>query len=154
MSRILLAASLSRQSPEATNTALDEARRSNGSLVAAFVLETGVLKDAFERLGDAGIVGEKPGRQLEAAMLKEYRQKGYELLDRIEHLAKQSRVECKVLIEPGEFVDTVVRLARADRADLIVIKGIRRSALGRLLFGSEDAELQEKAPCPIRIVHA
>lgn len=154
MSRILLAASLSRQSPDATNTAIEEARRSKGSLIAAFILEIGVLKDAFEKLGDAGIVGEKPGRQLEAAMLKEYRQKGYQLLDDVEKQARQAHLDCKVLIEPGEFVETVLRLAGSERADLIVVKGIHRSALGRLLFGSEDAELQEKAPCPIRFVHA
>lgn len=153
MERVLVSVTSSRQSPATFKTALEEARKARGSLIAAFILETDVLDQAFEKLGDAGIVGEKPGRQLEAALLKEYRQKGYQLLDAFEKEARDAGIACKVLVEPGDFVGTTLRLARTERADLLVFKGIRRGWIGRLLFGSPEADLQEKASCSIKAVY-
>jgi nucleotide-binding universal stress UspA family protein len=150
---ILVALSLSRQSPGVLDAAIEEAKTSKQPLLAAFILETDVLSSAFNRLGDSGIVGEKPGRQLEAALVKEYRQKGYQILDELQKKAKQEAVACRTLVESGEFVGTVNRLAKTEKASLVVVKGVRRSALGRILFGCAEADLQEKAPCPIRVVY-
>lgn len=52
----------------------------------------------------------------------------------------------------GDPADTVLRVAREEKADLVVMGSHGRSGLGRLLAGSVAEGVLREAPCPVLIV--
>jgi nucleotide-binding universal stress UspA family protein len=58
-------------------------------------------------------------------------------------------VEVKYRVAEGDTAAEIVRLARALRADLIVMGTHGRTGLGRLLLGSVAEAVLRRAPCPV-----
>ena len=53
---------------------------------------------------------------------------------------------------PGPPAESIVRQAKRERADLVVIGTHGRSGLGRLFMGSVAARVLQLAPCPVLTV--
>jgi universal stress protein A len=74
---------------------------------------------------------------------------------RMEELVKQAHaadVKTKLTIVEGRPADRIVRAARANRADLIVMGTHGRTGLSRLLLGSVAARVISHSPCPVLTV--
>jgi nucleotide-binding universal stress UspA family protein len=74
---------------------------------------------------------------------------------RLERLARP-RAGMRVRAHVSEGPDTaaaIVRLARAERVDAIVVGTHGRAALGRLLLGSVAAKVARLSPVPVVLVH-
>lgn len=57
-------------------------------------------------------------------------------------------------LEEGNVADAILRVAREEQADLIVMAGRERAWLSRLLTTSVTAKVERQAPCPILRVNA
>ena len=66
--------------------------------------------------------------------------------------AKKSGVRAKGLIVEGSAADQIVRVARAKRADLVVMGTHGRSGLKKLLLGSVAGRVVGAASCPVLTV--
>lgn len=64
-----------------------------------------------------------------------------------------STVQSTYHIRKGETVDQIVRFARKQAIDLIVIGNLRRSLLAGLFFSSIQEEVIHKAPCHVLTLH-
>lgn len=52
----------------------------------------------------------------------------------------------------GEHGETIVNLAEAANADLVIVGGRKRSPTGKAVFGSTAQEVMLSAPCPVTFV--
>jgi nucleotide-binding universal stress UspA family protein len=66
--------------------------------------------------------------------------------------ARRSGLRAGGKLVEGAPAEAIVRLARRDRADLIVIGTHGRSGLGRLFMGSVAARVLQLARCPVLTV--
>jgi nucleotide-binding universal stress UspA family protein len=58
------------------------------------------------------------------------------------------------LLAEGDPARTIIRVARENRCDLIVMGTHGRTGVKRVLFGSVAEEVLRKAPCPVMTVKA
>jgi nucleotide-binding universal stress UspA family protein len=75
-------------------------------------------------------------------------------LDRLGAAAKRARVRARTVLLEGVAWEALVRLARARKADLIVMGTHGRTGLARLLLGSVAERVIGNAPCPVLTVRA
>lgn len=61
-------------------------------------------------------------------------------------------VEVEEVLARGEAASEIVRVARENDADLIVISSHGRTGLGRILFGSTAESVVRHAHCPVLVV--
>ena len=73
-------------------------------------------------------------------------------LDKLLAKAKQAGVRARVLLLEGTPHDRILRAARSNRADLIVIGTHGRTGLARLFLGSVAARVLSTATCPVMTV--
>lgn len=58
-------------------------------------------------------------------------------------------VRIEYLLEEGDVPTAILRVARENNCDLIVMAGRKRTWLQRLVFGSVTADVESKASCPV-----
>ena len=73
-------------------------------------------------------------------------------LARLVAKAKGARVRARGIVREGVVADQIVRAARAQRADLIVIGTHGRTGVARFFLGSVAARVAATAPCPVLTV--
>jgi nucleotide-binding universal stress UspA family protein len=61
-------------------------------------------------------------------------------------------LEVEEMIVHGEAASEIVRVAKDQAVDLIVISSHGRTGLGRILFGSTAEAVVRHAPCPVLVV--
>jgi nucleotide-binding universal stress UspA family protein len=109
---ILLVLSTSRTSEKALDFAVETAKREKASLVALYLLETELANEVFDRFSDIGFIGDRPSMQLSEAITKEYRQRGYEELGRVQIKAMEEGVPFEPLMEQGDYVEKILEVIR------------------------------------------
>jgi nucleotide-binding universal stress UspA family protein len=57
-------------------------------------------------------------------------------------------------LEDGDPAETILRVAREEAADLIVLGTHGRGALGKMLLGSVAEQVVRRAPCPVLTTNA
>jgi len=62
---------------------------------------------------------------------------------------RYSEVRTEHLLTDGDAVGEIVRVAKTDKCDVIVMGTHGRTGLGRLLMGSVAEAVLRKAPCPV-----
>jgi nucleotide-binding universal stress UspA family protein len=105
-------------------------------VTALYVLDERMVGDP-----DAGLVRETVSAQL--------LQEGERVLQRVATLAEQTSVSFVSRIELGPVVETILKVAKATRADVIVVGSHRQTWLGRLLGVSVAESLLGAATCTI-----
>ena len=152
MKRIMLVLSTMRQSPKEIEYALQTAKKENAELLALFVIDSNVPSSVFQRLHEMDLIGEKPSEQLSEALMREYRQRGYEKLNEVEKKAKENNIHCTAYIEEGEFADEVLKMIKKLGVSLVILTRSHRSNISRFIFGSAVDELIKQSPCEVKIV--
>ena len=142
--RILYAADFSPASRPAFKRALQLAGALHGRLLIAHVI------------GPPPLVGEgylTP--ETLQALLRGQRDAARRQLRALTARAKAAGVRAaSLLVETGTTHERIVRAARRERADMIVMGTHGRTGLTRLLLGSVAARVIATAPCPVLTVHA
>ena len=140
--RVLHPTDFSRASGAAFSRALAEARASKASLVLVHVLAP-VIPMAGE-----GYVSPSVYEQMsEASRAWAQRQ-----MNRLLARARAVRVRARGLLLEGVAHEQIVRAARRERADLIVIGTHGRTGVARFFLGSVAARVTATAPCPVLTV--
>ena len=140
--RILHPTDFSRASGAAFTRALAEARANKASLVIVHVLAP-VIPMAGE-----GYVSPSVYEQMDTAARAWAQRQMNRLLAR----ARTARVRVRGMLLEGVAHEQIVRAARRQRADLVVIGTHGRTGVARFFLGSVAARVTATAPCPVLTV--
>ncbi|MBI5233084.1 MAG: universal stress protein [Deltaproteobacteria bacterium] len=149
MKNIVLVLSTTKTPEKAIDFAVKEASARGARLIALYVLEQAVSKDVFDRFTDIGFIGDKPSKELSEAIMKEYRQRGYEELGRVQIKAMESAVDFDTVMTEGDYVAATLRLVEEKGVGLCVVIRRKRSALGRYFSRSPADEIKDSTPCDV-----
>lgn len=140
--RILHPSDFSPASGAALKKAIEMAKSNRSELLVVHVISQLVP------VTDEGYISPKTYEDI-AASSRAWAQKQ---LDQRLARAKKSGVRAKGLIVEGAAADQIVRVARAKRADLVVMGTHGRSGLKKLLLGSVAGRVVGAASCPVLTV--
>jgi len=148
--KVLLVLSSSEASEEAVDFAVGRAKSDGAGLVALYLLETGAAGEVFDTFSDIGFIGEKPSTELSESIMKEYRQRGYEELGKVQIRAMEEGVDFEPLMEEGDFTSKVLKLIEATGAYLaVMVKSKKRRPLFKYFSRSLAEEVKERAHCEV-----
>jgi nucleotide-binding universal stress UspA family protein len=122
------------------------------SLAEAFSSEL-LLLHVLERVPEF-----EPGSALQfsAAEIQAFRQglaeEARERLDTLLPESARGRVVVRELVKAGRAHELILRMAREEGADLVVLGARAHGALERMLFGSTSRRVVREAPCPVLVV--
>lgn len=140
--RVLHPTDFSRASAAAFRRAIAEARANKAALLVVHVLAP-VIPMAGE-----GYVSPSVYQQMsEAARTWAHRK-----LLRLLAVARTARVRARGLLLEGVAHEQIVRAAKRQRADLVVIGTHGRTGVARFFLGSVAARVTATAPCPVLTV--
>lgn len=69
-----------------------------------------------------------------------------------EKLSKYGVAEVEIILKSGNPGDEIVKLAKTQKCDLIIMSTHGRSGLGRVLLGSVADQVIHQASCPVLII--
>jgi nucleotide-binding universal stress UspA family protein len=142
--RVLHPTDFSKASNAAVARSLVEARRDRGELILVHILSPVIL---IAGAGEAYLtpsVYEQLNNSAQASAQKE--------LDRRLAKAKAARVRARGMLLEGAAHEQIVRAAKRERADMIVMGTHGRTGLSRFFLGSVAARVAATAPCPVLTV--
>ena len=139
-------------SDKAVEAAVEAAKAAGVKLTALYLIETELAKEVFDKFSDIGFIGDKPSMELTEAMMKDYRQRGYEELGRVQVRAMEEAVEYEPLLEQGDYLGTVMEVIEARGVSKAFVVRRRPNALLRYFSRSIADELKEGAPCEVTII--
>lgn len=149
MKDVLLVLSTSGISDEAINFAVEKAKKDGVGIVALYLLEAGAADEVFDTFSDIGFIGDRPSTQLSESIMKEFRQRGYEELGKVQVKAMEEGVGFEPVMEQGDFVKTILKeLDERDISTAILVRRKRRNFF-RYFSRSVTDEIKEKAQCEV-----
>ncbi len=151
MKSILLVLSTTRTPASAIDFAVERAKEEGAKLVALYVVEKELANAVFDRFSDIGFIGDKPSMNLTEAVMKEYRQRAYEELGRVQIKAMEGAVDYEPITREGEYLMEVLDVIGTYDADLAIVVRKKRSVISKYFLRSPSQMLQERAPCEIKI---
>jgi nucleotide-binding universal stress UspA family protein len=148
---LLLVLTTSGTSERALDFAVEAAKMEGANLIALYLLETELAREVFDRFSDIGFIGDRPSMELTEAIMKDYRQRGYEELGRVQVKAMEEGVGYEPLMEQGDYIEKVLEVIRDRNIDVAVVVRRKPSALLRYFSRSVADELAERAPCKVHV---
>lgn len=146
---VLLVLSTSATSDAAVGFAVERARKDGACLVALYIIESGLANEVFDTFSDIGFIGDRPSTELSEAIMKEYRQRGYEELGRVQIKAMEAGVDFDPVMEQGEFVDRVLQMIKRKDAHVAVLVKRKKRALLKYFSRSLADDVAASAPCEV-----
>lgn len=141
--RVLHPTDFSKASNEAFARSLTEARESRGQLVLVHVMSPVIPMGAGEGYMSPSVYDQ---------MSKSARAWAQKQMDRLLAKAKTARVRARGMLLEGMAHEQIVRAARRQRADLIVMGTHGRTGVARFFLGSVAARVAATASCPVLTV--
>jgi universal stress protein A len=138
--RVLHPSDFSSASDAAFKKAIDMAKASQAELLVAHVISPIVP------------YGDEYVPQMYEDIRASNRARASKQLDRLVAKAKKSGVRATALLAEGVAHEQIVRLAKTNRADLVVMGTHGRSGLAKLFLGSVAGRVVTAAPCPVLTV--
>jgi nucleotide-binding universal stress UspA family protein len=99
----------------------------------------------------------------ETTTLTQYIREVYELMTvsaidtlnkKKDEVKKTSNFEIEVKVSAGHVSETILKFAKQEKVDLIVIGNVGRSGISKFMtLGSVSRAVSEKATCPVMIIH-
>ncbi len=151
MKKVLLVLSISRTSTKALDYAVSEAKRRGAELVALYIIDTSLVNEVFDRFTDIGFIGDRPSMEISEAIMKEYRQRGYEELGKVQIKAMEEGVAFDPIMDQGDYVEKVLEVMRKRDIELAVLVRRKRKPFMRYFSRSLVEEVRERAPCRVEI---
>ncbi|MFQ5464351.1 MAG: universal stress protein [Thermodesulfobacteriota bacterium] len=148
---MLLVLSTSRTSEEVLGYAVEKAAEAGVKLVALYILEKELAEEVFDAFTDVGFIGDRPSVQITESLMKEYRQRGYEELGRLQIRTMEAGVDFDPLMEEGDYVTTVLDAMEGRDIGLAVLIKRRKRSFFKYFSKSLAEEVKEKAPCEVVI---
>jgi nucleotide-binding universal stress UspA family protein len=151
MEKIMLVLSTSRTPEKAMDFAVDKAKEEGATLYVLYVVEAELTKELFDRFSDVGFIGDKPSMELSEAIMKEYRQRGYEEMGRVQVKAMEKAVTFEPMTEHGDYLKKALELIEELDVDLVVAVRRKHSIIKRYFSRSPVDELKQASPCEVII---
>ncbi|NMB86706.1 MAG: Universal stress protein [Methanosaeta sp. PtaB.Bin018] len=150
--KILIATDGSKHSEHAAKFGVDLAQLSNGSVTICYVADVGgYLPPGSIPFGDVGYYAIDP------AVFNSLRdmamEAGEKAAARIEELATAAGVLSESKVLEGDPASEILRLAREQSMDIIVIGSIGKTGLEKFLMGSVAEKVVRNSPVPVLVVH-
>src|SRR5262245_53111992 len=142
--RVLHPTDFSQASNAAFAKSLTEARENRGELLLVHVLSPVIP------MAGAGEAYVTPSMYQQIA--KSARAWAQKQLDRLLARAKSARVRARGMVLEGVTHEQIVRAAKRQRADIIVMGTHGRTGMARFFLGSVAARVTATAPCPVLTV--
>jgi nucleotide-binding universal stress UspA family protein len=139
--RILFASDFSSASKPAFAKALEMARALRAELVLTHAFAMMLPVDGMYMTAATWNAVERDAR---VAAQKE--------LDRLHRAARKAGVRATTVVVEGFAADQIVRVAKARRADLIVMGTHGRTGLSKMVMGSVATRVIASSPCPVMTV--
>ncbi|MBI5373909.1 MAG: universal stress protein [Candidatus Schekmanbacteria bacterium] len=152
MNRIMLVLSTTRQSKKTIEYAVEKANQEKAHIDLLFILDSNISNAVFTKIHEMDLLGEGPSEELQAIIMKEYRQRGYALIEEIEAKLKEKEVSYSVYVERGEFADEVLKKISTLSIELVILTRARRSNIARMIFGSAVDRIIDEAPCKVEVI--
>jgi nucleotide-binding universal stress UspA family protein len=142
MRRIILATDFSKASRKAFAAALAIAKRNHGTLTIAHVIAPliPISPDQY--------IGAETWHEIDAQSRRWVTRQLSALVEQ----AKRAGVRAVGLTAEGNPAERIVRIARAKKADLLVIGTHGRTGLARFFVGSVAGQVVARATCPVMTV--
>jgi len=141
LDRILVATDFSDHSRVAMRYAAALAGQFNAEVIVAHIVEQIGVLPAVPPMGEYAHTEPTPALQASHAR------------DESEKLLREFNiVNGRVLVETGRPFLEIIRLARNEEADLIVVGTHGRGAIAHTLLGSVAEKVVRKSPCPVLVV--
>ncbi len=151
MKNVLLVLSTSGTDDAVIAYAVGRAKKDGAGLVALYILDPDLANSVFDNFTDIGFIGDKPSSELSEAIMKEYRQRGYEELGRVQVKAMEEAVGFEPLMEQGSYVEkTLEKIADRDVSTAVLVKHKQR-ALYKYFTVSHADEVKKAAGCEVVI---
>jgi nucleotide-binding universal stress UspA family protein len=138
--KVILPTDLSENAGAAAPYALDLAQRSDGTVYLVHVLEDSVYYEAAGGARDA-IPAE--------FMLANRRDREARLKEKAQALAKKSKVKVVDVMIQGHPAAELVKYAKKEKADVVVIATHGRTGLDKFLYGSVAERVVQTCECPV-----
>jgi universal stress protein A len=115
---------------------------------AAFQLACALARDNKSRLVILHVVSPP---QSHGEVVARRQDNGYhaDLWRMLERMRPEATLSVERRLEDGGAVETILRVAQEEGADLIVLGTHGRGALGKLLLGSVAEQIVRRASCPV-----
>ena len=150
MKSVMVVLSTSRTSEKVLDFAVEKARELEATLVALYILEKGLANEVFDTFTDIGFIGDQPSVQITESLMREYRQRGYEELGKLQVRAMEAGVEFDPIMEEGEFVPTVLdNMEKKDVGLAILVRRKKKKKLLSYFTRSLVEEVTRRAPCEV-----
>ena len=157
MNKVLLILSTSRTSDKAVDFAVNKARALGTGLIALYIIDSELTNEVFDKFTDIGFIGDKPSTELTEAIMKEYRQRGYEEIGRVQIKAMEQGVDFDAVTAQGDFVEEsleVIEKHAISSAVVVRLKTSKVSGFMKYFSRSMCAELEQQAQCEVVIFEA
>jgi nucleotide-binding universal stress UspA family protein len=142
--KILLATDGSKFSNKAADYGLDMAKKLGADVIALYVMN---LKHfelyALEHHDDI------TGYEDENLRM---RKEGEDALDYVVTRAREKGASLTTRIVRGYPADEIIKMAKDEGIDLIIVGNLGRTGIERMLMGSVSEAVVRKAPCPVLVV--
>ncbi|RMF93851.1 MAG: universal stress protein [Candidatus Schekmanbacteria bacterium] len=152
LKKIMLILSSTRQSPRAVDYAIEKAIENNAEIEILFIIDVNIPDLVFEKMRETDLLPERQSKELYETILREYRQRGYALIENIEAQMKNKEISYSVFIERGDFAEEALKKIEEVLPDLVILTRSKKSKISRFIYGSSVDYLIRKSPCKIRIV--
>lgn len=149
MKNVILVLSTSGTPEEVVDYAIERAKKDNAGIVALYVLDTDLSSGVFDSFTDIGFIGDRPSTELSEALMKEYRQRGYEEIGKVQIKAMEQAVDFEPLMEQGPFVDIILGVIESKNAMLAVLVKRKKKDFMKYFSTSLADEVREKAKCEV-----
>jgi universal stress protein A len=143
--RILVPVDFSESSQKALRYGHELARERNGKLYVLHVINQRII-DALHDMSAKGYKGEF------IEVLKKVVSERKEELERFVPVTMREGIEIEFEIRKGRPAEEVIKFAKENRIDLIILGNVGRSALEAALVGSVARNVANHAPCPVLLV--
>ncbi len=150
--KIMLVLSSTRQSPKSVEYAVDTALENNSHMELLFIIDINIPDIVFEKMHEMDLLPERPSEELHETILREYRQRGYSLIEDIEKILREKEISYSVFVERGDFAEETMSKIKKISPDLVILTRSKRSKISKLLFGSSVDRIIRETPCKISIV--
>ena len=156
MQTVLLVLSTTRESPKTVAYALRRTKELGGKLAILCVIDTQLPSSIQEKLADSGFVGDKPGQEVYAQILKEYKQRGEKKLSEVLETARKEGLQVQASLREGDLVEECLTAIDQENASVVIIGRKKMSKLSQFIFefrgGSPIKLLEKNAKCPVEVI--
>jgi nucleotide-binding universal stress UspA family protein len=142
--RIIAGTDLSDPALPAISAAVDETRRINGDLIVVYCIEISL---AASSAASSGL-----GIPIPMMTAEDYEELKTIARERLEAAVEKFTARANVRIDISPAAISLVRIAKEERADMLVVGTVGRTGFSRVLLGNVAETVASTAPCSVLVV--